>query len=441
MESTSGVSQALQALQVSQDADLATKLNEEVIRRFNKAKWVTITKLYYTLSGYGLPYGGAIRDYIARINAANSYYAYCKENGINADANYNESKVHPESFTTRRLLPNDIDIFITKEKFDKLIKTLSLNFKLKKKPQTSDNYFFQSCDLLKAALTHDKWVLNLFNFQSDYIMSILFGKYVSKKCCELSIDFVIIRDSYLQHYEYVNRGILYPPFGNPDFDVNLLSFIIDSNYTLKIESLPYLQQLYSSQSGIDSPLKVYETNKVIMDSVIANIKNKRAFPVFPIKELYTKVFGHSKTVSINGYRITKMLGKKYILDFYNTILPNDIIRFWPTDFSEKEATDSCSICHELFTNGNRAFNACSKCPRKMHLNCFRDFLRKKNKNASKTQYDSILCINCGEIAFVEYCPCELVNFLIVIADYFATTKTSPQCSVCKKGTHNVPVGS
>jgi len=425
MASASGVSQVSQ-----DDTKLAEKINTEVLRRFKKAKWITISKLYYTLSRYGRIYGGAVRDYITRINAADSYYAYCKENGINADANYNEPGVHPESFADRNLMPNDIDIFITKEQFDKLIKTLESMFKIQEKPQASNNYFFKSCELLKAALTHEKWVLNLFNFNSDYIMSILFGKYISKKCCELSIDFVIIGDSYLEHYEYVNRGILYPPFGNPDFDVNLLSFYLDSKYILKIESLPYLQQLYSSQSGIDNPLKVYETNKIIMDSIITNIKNKQARPIFPIRELYTKVFGHSKVITIEGYRITKMLSKKYKLVFYNTVLPSDIIRFWSTDFSEKEATDSCSICHELFTNGNRAFNACSKCPRKMHLNCFRDFLEKEN--ASKTQNDSISCIYCKKIAFVEYCPCELVNFLIGIADYIGTTKTKPHCSVCRK---------
>jgi len=409
--------------------DMDLTLNPEFIRQVNldnlrrnaKLKWVTIKKLYHTLSEYGLPYGGAVRDFIARTTAADSYYAYCKEHNINEEVNYDKLKVHRESFTYRNLLPNDIDIFITKKKFEELIKYLGENYILKKKTIANPTYFFKSCDLLKAALTHEKW--DLCTFLRDDAIYILFGKVIPKQYFELSIDFVIINDDYLQNNEYVYRGILYPPFGNPDFDVNLLSFYIDDNNSLQITPLPYLQQLHSFQHAIiENPLQAYETNKLIMDSIITNIKSKKAFPVFPIKELYTSVFGYSKIAGINGYRLTKMLLKRYNIEFYNTILPLGVLSLWEKQYTENEETDaSCSVCKKLFTNENRAFNACSKCPRKMHLICLASFLA--NAKPSNTQYDSISCFDCGQTPFAENCPCEIVNFLLKIIDYIDKPKS------------------
>lgn len=116
-----------------ENEELKLKINAEVQRRFNKARWITITDIYYILSRYGTPYGGCVRDYIVRTSAADSYYAFCKEQGIDADNNYNNSTIHKESYNSRNLTPNDIDIFITREKFEKLIKIIVPKFNLKKK--------------------------------------------------------------------------------------------------------------------------------------------------------------------------------------------------------------------------------------------------------------------------------------------------------------------
>ena len=411
------------------DTVLAAKINSELIRRFNKMKWVTITHIYYILSKYGLPYGGAIRDYITRVSAADSYYAYCKEEGINADANYNKSDVHPESYEGRRKLPNDIDVFITKGKFDQLLKALESNFKLKKKHTTNLNYFFKSSDLFKASLTHEKWVINLFNFPYEYVRTILFGRSIKQSQCELSIDFVIINDDYLQHEEYLNKGILYPPFGNPDFNVNLLAFKIDSKFNMQIIPLPYLEKMYDLSNSSMHPLHSYETHKVIMDSVIADVNNKRARPIFPIKNLYTLMVRKDKFIS--EYRLYKMLCKRYTIDVYDTMLPHDdVLCCWSRDTTEHDTEATCSVCKEVFTNENRAFNACSKCPRKMHLMCFRDFLVKLH--TPDTEHNCISCAECGEIPFSENYPCELINFLINLTIHINKPKDKFPCKDCKK---------
>jgi hypothetical protein len=411
------------------ETDLAAKLHKEILRRFTKAQWVTITHIYYNLAKYGgLTYGGAVRDYIARISAADLYYAHCKAEGINADANYNKSDVHPESYEGRRKLPNDVDVFITRGNFDKLIKVLDSNFKLKKKHTTNLNYFFKSCDLFKASLTHEKWVINLFNFPYEYVRNILFGRSIKNRHCELSIDFVIINDDYLQHEEYLNKGILYPPFGKPDFNVNLLAFKIDSKYDMIIIPLPYLEKMYYLPNSGMHPLRSYKTHKVIMDSVIANINNKQALPIFPIKNLYTSTVEEDKFV--NPYRVCKMLCKRYTIDVYNTMLPHDVLCCWSRDTTEHDTEATCSVCKKVFTNEDRAFNSCSKCPSKMHLMCFRDFLAKLH--TPDTAHNCISCAECGEIPFSENYPCELINFLIKLTIQINKPKDKFPCKDCKK---------
>ena len=414
-----------------QDDDLFAKMRLEMLRRFYKAKWVAITNIYNIISRFGLPYGGAIRDYIARISAADAYYAYCKEKEIDGYSNYNNRYVHRESFADRNLIPNDIDIFITKKKFAELIKILETKFRLKKQ-LAGYNYFFESSKILKAALTHEKWVLTLFSFPDDYVQGILLGNKILKKTYELSIDFVIINDDYLDHIAYRKKGILYPPFGNPDFDVNLLSFYQDSKGCLQVGPLPYLVEILTPSDMEVNALNSYENNKVIMDSVIANIKNKRAQPIFPFKEQYARVFDAKRAIGINAYRVLKMVRKGYKIDCIDTIMPDDVTRLWPTVHTEHGTEAACSICKELFTNENRAFDACSKCPRKMHLKCFCDFL--KDVNPTSAPHNSILCAECGEVSFPEDCPCDLVNFLNKIT--FLSNKknwiTRTPCTVCRR---------
>jgi len=425
MAAASGASQ----VSIIPHTELAFKMDNEITRRFSKAKWVTIVKLYYILAKYGgLPYGGATRDYIARINAADSYYAHCKEEGINAETNYNNPSVHPKSFGDRNKLPIDVDVFITKGNFDKLIKILESTFKLVKKP-CLPNYFFESCDLFKGALTHEKWEIDLFNFPDEYIMTILFGKSIRRSHCALSIDFVIINDRFLEHEEYLNKGILYPPFGNPDFDVNLLSFTIDSNCNIQIVPLPYLETMHTLSISSIHPLHSYEINKAIMDSVIANINNKRARPVFPIEQPYIEgVFKNCKGRLTSEYRIYKMLCKRYKIDYYNTILPPDVLCCWSKDTTECNPEETCSVCKEVFTNEDRAFNACSMCPSKMHLMCFRDFLEKLH--TPDTEHNCISCAECGKIPFTENYPCELINFLINLT--IQINKPTATCETCKQ---------
>jgi hypothetical protein len=395
----------------AQDTEFLTKVRVEIYRRFTKARWVVLTRLYYTLSKYGLPYGGVVRDYIAHIDAAKSYYAYCKENEIAADVYYNESTVHTETYKGRGLLPNDIDIFITKEKFDELIKVLSAKFNLTKK-HTNPNYFFKSNELLQSALTHEKWTIDLFSFSNDDIGAILLGRSYRRKAFEWSIDFVIIRDDYLKHEEYVNKGILYPPFGNPDFDVNLLSFTINSEYNVQPVPLPYLNYVYPQQSS-----------DAIVDCVSANIKKKRALPVYPIKELYTRVFGNEKCPLIGVYRIYKMLCKRYSIDYYNTIMPEGVVSIWANP--EESSSACCSGCQEPFTEKNPAVNTrgsgsdsggSTNIPNKMHLICYRNFL------------DGVSEIDTSS------CPCEQINFLlrlsfIIDRDLWCALKSKYPCAI------------
>ena len=103
------------------------------------------------------------------------------------------------------------------------------------------------------------------------------------------------------------------------------------------------------------------------------------------------------------------------------ILPLSIARFWSTEEVDDEKC-MCVVCKEQFTNTNRAFNTCSKCPAKMHLLCLRDFLAKGTDS----------CVNCEQIPFPEHCNCQLVNFLVQLNSITNNKTFSIACKNCEQ---------
>lgn len=192
-------------------------------------------------------------------------------------------------------------------------------------------------------------------------------------------------------------------------------------------SLPYLEQLYSItpfKTATATSENDCTMSNTILESVITNIKNNQARPIFAIKSQYEKVYGKDKAISINSYRIYKMYYyKKYNIDFYNIILPIGILSICANEkeTNENASCDNCAVCNKPFTTDNRAFNSYSKCFSKMHLACFSDFLKKANASSEQLDYAK--------------CPCELVNFQIKII-YNIDEKHMRQfftgCTACKK---------
>jgi hypothetical protein len=400
------------------------KLTVELKRRFRKAKWLMITNIYDILSNYGTIYGGAVRDYIIRKNAADEYYAYCKDKGINADKNYLNKEVHPSTFNDRLLIPKDVDVFITRKNMTSFIERIKPMCYMEKKSHRPLTYCFDSSELLCKALTLEKWTLKIINLGYSFVNKIIFGHHIKKNFFTLSIDFVIINDDFLKHEEYLNKGVLHPPFGNPDFDVNLLSFTKDSECNLKITPLPYLEKLaVLPHDSVHTGLEVAISDKIrkkILEQIITNIKNDCARPIVPIKEQYVKVFGKDKIMGTKDYRIFKMQYKYFKLDIYNPILPSDIITTCKATTIEYAEDDVCAICRELFSDTDRAFRACNDCPRKVHLLCLRDFLN-KSYASNIASHTCPGCEDCGALNFTNgfYCnsTIDVLNFLINFVSY------------------------
>lgn len=423
--------------------DFNDKLTKEIKRRFRKANWLMITNIYKILSQYGTPYGGAVRDYINRKNAADSYYAYCKEKGIDADTNYENKAVHPDTFYNRILVPKDVDVFITRKNLERFSKHISPICIMTKKSDCPLNYCFDSSDLLCKALTLEKWTLKTMSLGYSFVNKIIFGHHITSTSFVLPIDFIIINDEFLNHEEYINKGVLFPPFGNPDFDVNLLSFTIDKKYNLQINPLPYLEklQIFPIELLPDSlHTRVSTTNELkikIVEQITTNIINERARPIVPIKEQYVKVFGKTKVMETKGFRIFKMHHKYFILDFYNPILPSNITTLWKAKTSEYTVDDICAFCNKIFTDTNRPFRACNDCPRKVHLLCLRDFLIKAyDSNTASGKYPS--CEDCGALNFTNDFYCEnsidIINFLINFVSYYVYKRSIynyGECHNCK----------
>jgi hypothetical protein len=412
-------------------------VQNELSIRFSKLKWSAYINLFEDLSVVGLVYGGAPRDYITRTYAAKDYYNYCTLNNINANENYCNKNIHPETYADRNLFPKDIDVFITESEFDKFIAKNSENYSLKRKDVTTTNYFFQSNDLFKRAIIYKKYTCNFMKFLNGFHMKMMMGigfDYYSR----IPIDFIIIKDEFLERSEYTDRDILYPPFGNPDFDVNELSFKHDEDGGFICKPLPYLtnqmHNLKKREKGYQfNPLAAVDRNYEIMQNVIKNIRGKKALLIFPDIDEYITAFGNKHLFSINYNRVNKMLFKGYTINKFELIIPPKYIIWAPNGFIYDEIEEEkCLICFETFQEGNRWFKSCGTCNAKMHQLCFTRFLQRHNTDHN-TQRPNIKCPQCREnINIGPNCVCKYLTYFNSIDAVYNSKKSSNKCIDCGK---------
>ena len=237
----------------------------------------------------------------------------------------------------------------------------------------------------------------------------------------------------------MQEKILYPPFGNPDFDVNLLCFKADgeecgSDFIIK--PLPILKRLFAKTANscvgksimAFKPLDDYLLTKSIMEDIVTGIREKRARPVFPILDEYQAVFGIDKTIVIDSHRIIKILFNGFSIDKFNLILEptlwNSII--WAsTDYNydvqsiDNDEQEKCLICYDIFSANNRWFKCCIQCNGKMHQSCLSRYLNSISDS----------CPNCRTPIYKDHCPCMLVRFLNMI-DYVVKTQELPLHKTC-----------
>ena len=440
------------------DAIIAEEIIKKMRINLSKAKWLALMELMQDISMNGIIYGGAVRSYIIRTSASKKYYFFCEQENIDADVNFCNPDVHPESFHDRNTFPTDIDVFMTQSKFKEFIKHKK-NYNLKKKSVEKTNYFLSSNELFKSALSLYKYEASIINFCSSVVREIIFGEVLDAARDEdgeesfnlqIKIDFVVIRDDFMtKHYvrnHPMESKLLYPPFGNPDFDVNLLCFVIKKDEIdsiteeITIKPLPILKRLLAQRAETQQqrlrvpfrPLHDYTETKRILDEIITGILNKKARPVFPIPEEYTFVFGKYKQFALDKHRIVKMLKRGFTIDKYNIIVEPTIrdTIIWQeplkTDI-DADADKECCICYQAFTETDCVLNCCFQCNVKMHQICATKLLQKK---------ENIKCPHCRADITHDKCYCKFITFLNAL-DYASTAflhdikQIKQTCSDCK----------
>ena len=405
---------------INANIDIEVKLSELLNSRANHAKWVSLLELYGIICNFGgLIFGGATRDYIKRTLAAKKYYAFYNNNnapdsrnpkGIGSESKeYNNKEYHPESFEDRILLPNDVDVYIKEDSYKELIKILQTVYNVKNSMGTDDIcYFFKQNKLFTDALEYRRYYINFLQPCSNKLFKLLLNNTIDDcNLLRIKIDFIILKKPFYENNEAKDGGILYPPFGNPDFDINQVGmYSVDNNIEIKIfNSLLrfYYSDIYNS-SAIN-PLEYMDVKYKAQRELFSNIENWIAVPLFPNIQQVKMIFGADYKPQINFWRLKKIYNNGYSINSYKTLRLIKHIKYSLDDFIHNEE-DKCIICWDIFSYSKRWVQFGCICNVKMHLECYVKYIRKPTVN----EYNTILCPHCREPNTRE-CPCTLMNFM------------------------------
>jgi hypothetical protein len=415
---------------ITKDMDIEAKLRELLNGRSNHAKWVALIELYNIICNYGgLIFGGATRDYIKRTLAAKKFYEFYnstldskngnkekKECKNNCKKEYNNKEYHPESFEDRTLLPNDVDVYIKEDSYEELVKILQTIYDVKNSMGKDDIcYFFKQNKLFTDALEFRRYYINFLQPCSDKLFKLLVNDTIDdSNLLRIKIDFIVLKKSFYENYEAKDGGLLYPPFGNPDFDINQVGmYSINNNIEIKIfNSLLrfYYTELYNS-SAIN-PLEYMDIKYKAQLELFSNIEHSIAVPLYPHIQQVKLIFGADYKPQINVWRLRKIYNKGYIINSEKTLGLIKPIKYSLDDFIHNEE-DKCIICLDIFSKNKKWFQFGCICNVKMHLECYAKYIRKPTLN----EYNSILCPHCREPNSRE-CPCALMNFMSSINHRF-----------------------
>ena len=467
--------------------DLSLIILDLINGRANFAKHRVLLDLYNIICvNGGIIFGGASRDYIKRTFAAKQFYDFydidktkIKYTGVsNKQHQYNNKDYHPESFTDRQLLPKDIDVYINEVNYKKLILKLNLDYHLKiEKQKDIFSYFFKKNKLFNNALEHNICNINFVKPIGDYLLKILLPGISNSNALHIKIDFIVLKQLYTNHKEARDGGLLFVPFGNPDFDVNQTYMGIfnnnarDTHITFNNDddnvdndgndgndgnvdnvdnnvnadkrntigpieirvNNTFLKHYYNTLYF--DPIGIEEIKHKALQKIYKNIINSVAVPVFPNIKQILKVFGPDYKVQINYNRLYNMhIIKEYTINITETMLMFKHITAAPDDY--KYTDEICIICLNQFDIKNIWMTFCGECKAKMHLKCYIDCIR---KNPSVDEYNKITCPHCRAANYGDTtCPCVLANFVksfhhkITSITSISIDKQQHACTMCEK---------
>lgn len=429
-------------------------ISEILCGRVNHANWVSMIKLYKNICVCGgIIFGGAVRDYVKRTLAAEKYEEFCNINKINFKTEYNNETVCPDTYKARQILPNDIDVFIHEKDYYKFISRIEEEYEIIK--TDAENYFFKKADLFDNAIIFKKIYVKLINSSSNHLIDILLKGV--KYDFNIKIDFVILKTEYKKHEESFNGGLLFPPFGNPDFDVNQLFMYnenkVSNDINIDILNICFKESLfnsfeYESSNFIDNslirlqPLKTHKLKNSKLLEIFENISSNIAIPFNPeylnILKM-RKYYGLDYNFTITYNRINKMIKKGYNINILKSLQNTSKINIYsPLSYKSSSHSDihdihdnKCIICFDELTEDIKCiddnlsniyiqYNEC--CNARYHFDCFIKYI----ENHQKSDKNYITCPHCRS-EFKNECPCSITNFYIELLHYYKVIKKVIDC--------------
>lgn len=404
---------------------------KKIYGTINKQIWITLTDMYMDICfNNGMLYGGCVRDYIIRTQAAKQYYSNMEKNGLNYTEankyeNYNNYSVDGMTHGDRLLLPNDLDIFCLFDDAENIIDVIKKVFNVCE-IKVDNNYQDLFKDkLTKASIIHRKFELTIFeNIKSvgRKILYSLLGKHFKKNTkIVIYVDLIILRKEFCK--DDIFNAILLPPFGKPEFLCNMLCMKSKhlfsrlnrknkpSDIIIEPLHINYINYFMNYDSSFN-PLTEMTNNNDILKEIMNDIKNKIAKPV-------------GGNISI--YRCKKILSKGFVIDFnfllsricykireqlnehetVNKFRLGKYIKYIEPE--QQEDVKCCPICQEEFKEDDILVNWGCLCKVEYHRHCLIEFI--KSEMQKEDFNEDFKCPNCRRITTT--CLCMLANILIM----------------------------
>lgn len=358
------------------DSDIEAKIQSMFTKNINYFNWKNYLEVYRIICKHnGIIFGGATRDYVKRSIAAKKFATFCKHNKLNFKEHYTNIDTDPDTYIDRVLLPTDIDVYIHEKDFNTLRDKIAKYYMHYEIKNSNQSYLFTNNNVLKEAINHVVYEIDFLGKHGNIFLEKIFGIIVGP--FRIKIDYIVLKSAFEQRPESCMGGYLFPPFGNPDFDINqlYLQYTMLSGFTIKV-----------TNTLIKSMINSHNFNAIDCDEVIQNIKsqifnnieNNVAVPIMPILTEFTKILPHTKP-HINLGRLRKMIDKGYKVSIIDTLTYDKIYTKAPKDFQYNEE-DKCIICLNTFSDEKPWYQMGCSCNVKMHLLCMSKYVRNPSMN-------------------------------------------------------------
>ena len=405
-----------------------TKMDDLMNKNINYTLWKNYLSLYREICcNNGIIFGGSTRDYVKRNIAAKKFSAFCKDNNFNFKESYMNSDIQNETFDDRKLLPTDIDVYIKEKDFKEFQKNIQKKYMHYQLDDYSPSYLFTNNETLKKFIDHYVYEIDFLGGHGKQIIKNLFGITLTEKF-RIKIDYIVLKESAEHHNENKMDEYLYPPFGNPDFDVNQLymKYTHLCGFSININNC-----LINSMINTTHFFNAFNSDEVIQDikvKIFKNIENDIAVPILPNLHYFKMIYPTSKP-RINLGRLQKMINKGYSINSLETLAYDKIYTKMPETYECNEI-DKCVICLDTFTEIRPWYQIGCKCKVKLHLSCLSQYVRNPSMNEDR----NMTCPHCRTV--FRQCHCEMINFINSLKHKYAVFDNTTTCRDCDYCTDN-----